>query len=82
MANAAPIRKSVHRPAASATWRVTERWGHQIGDTRELSVTRFDGGALQISYGGSRIEIKEALVAQLAEMVAAAAVWSDKVLDG
>lgn len=71
------IRKEVHRPAASATWRHTHRWGTSLGDSTDLRVTRTDGGGLTITYGRESIEIRAALVGVLAEMVAAAAEWSD-----
>lgn len=74
------IRTRIHRPAASATWEHTHRWGGLGASLDEvgLRVTRTDGGGLTISYGRESIEIREALVAVLAEMVAAAAEWTDE----
>lgn len=72
------IRKRIHRPAASATWEHTHKWGVQFGDNTDLRVTRTDGGGLSIAYGRESIDIREALVSVLAEMVAAAAVWTDE----
>ncbi len=66
----------VHRAAATATWEHGYRWGSGLGDTTTLYVRRTDGGSLSIDYGSKSIEIREALVAQLAEMVAAAASWT------
>lgn len=70
----------VHRPAASATWEFEHRWGSMIGDSTTLRVTRNDGGALTIGYGREEIEIRRDLVAKVAEMVAAAAEWTDAAL--
>lgn len=67
----------VHRAAASATWEYEHHWGTSLGDSTTLYVRRTDGGSLSIAYGNESIEIREALVAQLAEMVAAAASWTD-----
>ena len=71
------VNKQVHRPAASATWTHAHRWGTSFGDSTDLRVTRTDGGPLRISYGKESIEIRKALVGVLADMVAAAAAWSD-----
>jgi hypothetical protein len=71
------IRTHVHRPAASRTWEHTHKWGSSFGDSTDLRVTRTDGGPLRIAYGRESIEIREELVAVLAEMVATAAEWSD-----
>ena len=73
-----PIRREVHRPAASARWRHTHKWGTSFGDSTTLTVTRTDGGSLQIAYGKESIEIRGVLVDVLAEMVAAAAAWTDE----
>ena len=72
------IRTHTHRPAATRTWEHTHKWGVNFGDSTDLRVTRADGGGMTISYGRESIEIREALVGVLAEMVAAAAEWSDK----
>ena len=71
------IRTRTHRPAASRTWEHTHRWGAQFGDSTDLRVTRTDGGGLSIAYGRESIDIREALVSVLAEMVAEAAEWTD-----
>lgn len=68
----------VHRPAASATWEYEHRWGTGLGDTSTLYVDRRDGGSLTIRYHSDSIEVREELVQVLAEMVAAAAAWTDK----
>lgn len=72
------IRKHVRRPAASATWEHSHRWGSQFGDVTDLRVTRTDGGPLTIAYGRESVDIREELVDVLAEMVAAAAAWADE----
>lgn len=71
------IRRHVYRPAASATWTHSHKWGVRLGDSTDLTVTRTDGGGLRIAYGKESIEIREALVGVVAEMVAAAATWTD-----
>lgn len=71
------VRRRVHRPAASATWEHTHRWGVQLGDSTDLRITRVDGGGLTISYGRESVEIRRELVPVFAEMVAAAAAWTD-----
>lgn len=75
------IRTRIHRPAASRTWEHTRRWGTQFGDFTDLRVTRTDGGGLSIAYGRESIDIREALVSVLAEMVAEAAEWTDAPSD-
>ncbi|KAB2809247.1 hypothetical protein F9L07_19595 [Pimelobacter simplex] len=72
------INSRVHRPPASATWEHEHRWGQQLGDSTRLSVVRIDGGPLTIRYGTESIEIRKDLVPVLADMVAAAAVWTDE----
>ena len=67
----------VHRPAASATWEYEHSWGPSLGDSTRLSVTRTDGGGMRVAYGKESIEIREELVERVAEMVAAAAAWTD-----
>lgn len=67
----------VHRPAASATWEYEHHWGPQLTDRTRLAVTRTDGGGLRIAHGRDVIELRGELVERLAEMVAAAAVWTD-----
>lgn len=77
MSEKSAIRRRIHRPAASATWEHNHRWGSQLGDSTNLRVARKDGGGMTVSYGRESIEIREELVDIFAEMVAAAAVWSD-----
>lgn len=67
----------VHRPAASATWSHEHLWGPQLGDSTNLSVTRTDGGAIRLAYGRESLEVRGELVTLFAEMVAAAAAWTD-----
>lgn len=67
----------VHRAAARATWESEHRWGTLIGDSTTLRVTRTDGGGMTIGYGSESIEIRRELVERVAEMVAAAAAWTD-----
>lgn len=71
------IRTHIHRPAASRTWEHQHRWGHQLGDSTDLRVTRTNGGGVTIAYGRESIEIREELVDVLNEMVQAAAAWTD-----
>lgn len=72
------VNRRIHRPPASATWEHEHRWGTLISDTTTLYVDRTDGGRLQIRYGGESIEIRAELVPVLADMVAAAAAWTDE----
>lgn len=72
------LRPRVHRAASVATWEHSHRWGTLIGDVTDLRVSRTDGGRMVISYGQDSVEIREELVPILAEMVAAAAEWSDR----
>jgi len=69
--------KRVTRPPASAMWEHEHRWGNLIGDTTILRVIRTDGGSMTVSYGKESVGIRESLVAVFAQMVAAAAEWSD-----
>lgn len=71
------IRKAVHRPTPTATWRISYRWGTMIGDTTDLVVSRDDGGKLRIYYGEESVVIRKELVSALAEMVTEAAEWTD-----
>lgn len=78
-----PIRgPRVHRPAASATWEHSHKWGPNFGDNTDLRVTRTDGGRLSIGYGRESVEIRAELVPILAEMVTQAAAWSDATREG
>lgn len=70
-------RNYVSRPPASATWECEHRWGPQFNDVSKLTVIRTDGGSLSIRYGRESIDIRAEVVPQLAEMVAAAAAWTD-----
>lgn len=72
------INSRVHRPPASATWQHQHRWGTGLGDSTTLYVDRTDGGPLTIRYGTESIEIRAELVPVLADMIAAAAVWTDE----
>lgn len=67
----------VHRAPATARWTYNHRWGSQLGDNTELSVSRTDGGLMSVRYGMETFEIRKDLVARFAAMVAAAASWSD-----
>lgn len=67
----------VHRPASTAVWEHENRWGSQIGDSTTLYVRRTDGGELSICYGTESIAIRKELVERFAEMVTAAATWTD-----
>lgn len=69
----------VHRPAASAVWEFEHNWGPGFGDSTTFSVARIDGGGMTLRYGKEKFEVRRDLVAQVAEMVAAAAAWSDEV---
>jgi len=71
------LSRIVHRPSASATWEHVHHWGSSFGDTTTLRVTRVDGGLLRVTYGNDAVEIRPALVAVFAQMVAAAAEWTD-----
>lgn len=72
------INQRIHRPAASATWEHEHRWGTSFGDTTTLRVDRTHDGPIRIRYGTDSIEIRKDLVSVLADMVAAAADWSDE----
>lgn len=67
----------IHRSPAVAAWEHAHRWGTGLGDTTTMRVSRVNDGAMTITYGSESVEIRGALVAQLAEMVAAAAAWTD-----
>ena len=71
------VNKHVTRPAPTATWEHIHHWGSSFGDSTTLRVARTDGGPLRISYGKEAIEIRGSLVAVLADMVTAAAAWTD-----
>lgn len=77
MTDTAPRGPRIHRAPATAAWEYDHRWGKSFGDSTTLYVRRTDGGSLSIAYGSESIEIREALVPVLAEMVAAAAAWTD-----
>ena len=76
-----PIRTHVNRPPASRVWEHEHRWGVQLGDSTPLSVIRIDGGEMRIRYGAEALAVRAALVPILAEMVAAAAEWTDAPAD-
>lgn len=65
------------RPAATATWEQEHRWGTLLGDTTTLRVSRTANGHMVVSYDKDRVEIHPSLIEAFAEMVAAAAVWTD-----
>ena len=67
----------VLRTPPLARWEFEHRWGVSLGDSTTLRVDRVDGGLLRIAYGSDSIEIRRDLVAAVAEMVAAAAEWTD-----
>ena len=67
----------VYRPKPTATWKITEDWGPNLGDSSDLSVIRTPGHSLQIRYGRNDITIPEKLIAWFADSVAQAAVWTD-----
>lgn len=75
------IKQRVERAAAKATWEHEHRWGPSFGDATLLRVTRVDGGPMTLSYGGESVEIRKDLVGPLAEMIAAAAAWTDEQTD-
>ncbi len=72
------INQRIHRPAASARWEHEHRWGPQLGDSTTLRVARTDDGPISIEYGNDSISIRKDLVPVLADMVAAAAAWTDE----
>lgn len=67
----------VHRAPARATWEHEHRWGAQLGDSTTLRVTRTDHGAMTVAYGRESLEVRAELVERFADMVAAAAAWTD-----
>lgn len=75
------INPRVHRPPSRATWAHEHRWGRGFGDSTTLYVDRIDDGPLTIRYGNESVEIREELVAVVADMVAAAAAWTDEAAD-
>lgn len=71
------INQRIHRTPASSTWEHEHRWGTALGDRTSLFVDRVDEGRLTVRYGNQSVEIRAELVQAFADMVAAAAAWSD-----
>lgn len=70
------IRQNIHRPSPSAVWTVQHRWGVQLGDVRDYTVTRH-GDRLVVRDGKHEVEIPGEVRESFAAMVANAATWVD-----
>lgn len=75
------IRTGTNRPPAFRRWEFDHRWGTLISDSTPLSVVRIDGGEMRIRYGSESLAVRAELVPILAEMIAAAAEWTDTPAD-
>ena len=67
----------VYRAPSVATWKLTDKWGPNLGDITEFTVTRTPGHSLQIVYGNYKITVPEKMVGWFADSVAQAADWED-----
>jgi hypothetical protein len=68
---------SVYRAKPIATWKMTENWGPNLGDSTDISISRTPGHSLQIRYGRNDITIPEKMIPWFADSVRQAAVWQD-----
>lgn len=67
----------IFRPSPSARWEYQHRWGSFPGDVTTYSAQRNLNGSLTIRNGSESVEIRSEVVPFIAEMVAAAAIWTD-----
>jgi hypothetical protein len=66
----------VNRPEPTASWRFEHRWGHQIGDLTEYTVTKTERGYLTIRAGSDSMSFRPEVADQIIETIKAAGEFS------
>jgi hypothetical protein len=65
------------RRSVSAEWKVSHRWGHQIGDIREYTIVR-SGDRVTVHGLKSGDTLPREIAQQIGEAMVAAAAWEDQ----